>query len=259
MKKITIGVVAIVFLFSVNYAIAANGSNGQPFQDLWDEIASIWTAVDDLEVTPGEDGTDGADGLNCWDLDGDGVEDSEEDVNGDTFVNVLDCIVEQGEPGEGGTGSQGPQGDTGPAGLSYHLLDDNDQDLGIIIGTDDSSGSSYVTYLPSENISVTIIQLDSDVVTLGPGVSQIYYTQTDCLGTPYGGSGYTPGTLLLGNDQFGFRFFKYIPGPSGEPYLSTFFNAACHNNPNNIFALPLEEIPLPFTFPIAQPLKIVPS
>ena len=42
----------------------------------------------------GEAGEDGAAGQSCWDLDGDGIEDTEEDVNGDGVVDVADC---QGE------------------------------------------------------------------------------------------------------------------------------------------------------------------
>lgn len=40
----------------------------------------------------------GTAGVNCWDLDGDGVPDASEDANGDGVVDVLDC---QGPPGEG--------------------------------------------------------------------------------------------------------------------------------------------------------------
>lgn len=39
----------------------------------------------------GLDGTDGTAGLNCWDLNGNGQADPEEDLNGDGVVDVLDC------------------------------------------------------------------------------------------------------------------------------------------------------------------------
>ncbi len=40
---------------------------------------------------PGADGIDGAAGLACWDLNGIGQADPEEDLNGDGVVDVLDC------------------------------------------------------------------------------------------------------------------------------------------------------------------------
>ena len=52
--------------------------------------------------TDGIDGTDGANGLDgiaCWDLNGNGEGDPEEDTNGDTLVDALDC---QGVDGTNG-------------------------------------------------------------------------------------------------------------------------------------------------------------
>ena len=62
----------------------------------------------------GPPGKTGAPGLNCWDLNGNGVRDpkpapSGEDVNGDGKVDVNDCT--------GPTGKQGPKGDSGPQGI----------------------------------------------------------------------------------------------------------------------------------------------
>ena len=47
----------------------------------------------------GPAGADGAPGLNCWDLDGDGLPDPTEDVNGDGLFNALDCRGPQGLEG----------------------------------------------------------------------------------------------------------------------------------------------------------------
>ncbi|WP_431121662.1 hypothetical protein [Flagellimonas flava] len=44
----------------------------------------------------GQDGLNGADGINCWDSDGDWFNDEDEDVNNDGLWNALDC---QGEDG----------------------------------------------------------------------------------------------------------------------------------------------------------------
>jgi len=41
--------------------------------------------------TDGNDGSDGSDGISCWDLDGDGTADPEEDINGDGDYNGGDC------------------------------------------------------------------------------------------------------------------------------------------------------------------------
>lgn len=59
-----------------------------------------WT---NIGIFSAEGGPAGRDGLNCWDLDGDGAKDlPDEDANGDDIVDVLDC--------------KGPKGDTGPPG-----------------------------------------------------------------------------------------------------------------------------------------------
>jgi hypothetical protein len=59
-------------------------------------------------------------GLNCWDTDGDGIQDPSEDVNNDGFFNALDCRGAQGVAGatgpQGATGAQGPAGPAGAQG-----------------------------------------------------------------------------------------------------------------------------------------------
>ncbi|MCW1148821.1 hypothetical protein OJ995_11385, partial [Flavobacterium sp. TH16-21] len=47
-------------------------------------------------------GATGAAGINCWDINGDGINDPTEDVNGDGFWNALDC--------QGATGATGANG-----------------------------------------------------------------------------------------------------------------------------------------------------
>lgn len=58
---------------------------------------------------------DGADGTHCWDLDGSGECENDEDVNGDAVCDALDCQGVQGDPGDDGADSTVP-GPTGPAG-----------------------------------------------------------------------------------------------------------------------------------------------
>ena len=76
-----------------------------------------------LEAEAGQDGVDGADGLNCWDLNGNGVADPEEDTNGDSVVSALDC---QGEDGvDGSDGADGQDGTDGANGLNCWDLNGN--------------------------------------------------------------------------------------------------------------------------------------
>jgi len=51
--------------------------------------------------------------LNCWDEDGDGVGDPDEDLDGDGNFDADDCVA---AGGDGPTGPAGPTGDAGPAG-----------------------------------------------------------------------------------------------------------------------------------------------
>lgn len=45
------------------------------------------------------DGSDGQDGVNCWDLNGDRIDDPEEDTNGDGQWTAADCRGEAGADG----------------------------------------------------------------------------------------------------------------------------------------------------------------
>jgi hypothetical protein len=68
--------------------------------------------------------TEQGDGLNCWDLNADGICNvSAEDHNADVLCNALDCQGDQGADGppgpEGPPGSEGPEGPPGIAGLDY--------------------------------------------------------------------------------------------------------------------------------------------
>lgn len=71
----------------------------------------------------GPAGSHGTAGLNCWDKNGNGVGDLDEDTNRDGRFDALDCIGPQGPSGpqgpqgpQGPSGPQGPQGPSGPPG-----------------------------------------------------------------------------------------------------------------------------------------------
>lgn len=57
------------------------------------------TGYDGSEGAQGPAGPQGSDGLSCWDLDGDGIADPGEDINGDGLHNAVDChgTVDLGE------------------------------------------------------------------------------------------------------------------------------------------------------------------
>lgn len=90
-------------------------------------------------------GPKGDPGLACWDLNGNGTGDPEEDINLDDAWNVADCQGSQGEQGpqgeKGDTGQDGATGPAGPAGLACWDLDGNGD--GDIV-TEDIDGNGVV-------------------------------------------------------------------------------------------------------------------
>lgn len=91
--SLIIAVIALVMPFVVPAPAGPAGPEGS-------------SGTDGADGIDGTDGTDGTDGLACWDLNASGTKDlPEEDINGDSYVDVNDC-----------TGLQGPQGPEGPPG-----------------------------------------------------------------------------------------------------------------------------------------------
>ncbi|MFC1935943.1 hypothetical protein ACFLX9_04240, partial [Chloroflexota bacterium] len=90
-------------------------------------------------LTWNTEGPEGPAGVDCWDLDGDGVRDPEEDVNGDGAFDALDCQGPTGEQGD--PGPQGDPGETGTDGLACWDLNGN----GVgDIGTEDTNSDDSV-------------------------------------------------------------------------------------------------------------------
>ena len=93
-------------------------SHGIRFRDLAtptnQDMALFPSGQPHITVAAGPAGPQGINGLNCWDKNGNGIEDLDEDTNRDGYYNALDCI---GPPGpQGPAGLPGPQGPTGPQG-----------------------------------------------------------------------------------------------------------------------------------------------
>jgi collagen type VII alpha len=71
----------------------------------------LWSVPYALYAKESANGPQGLPGVNCWDINGDGVNDPNEDSNSDGQWNALDC---QGDSGL--AGATGPQGAIGPSG-----------------------------------------------------------------------------------------------------------------------------------------------
>lgn len=80
--------------------------DGKPY---FNRLQIINKKIVQTVATAGKDGAPGKNGINCWDLNMNGKDDPEEDVNHDGWFNVNDC--------QGIKGDKGDKGDTGPQGL----------------------------------------------------------------------------------------------------------------------------------------------
>ncbi|MBO0331049.1 collagen-like protein [[Muricauda] lutisoli] len=119
----------------------------------------------------GSDGVDGADGASCWDLNGNGVGDADEDINDDGNFDALDC--------------QGTDGVDGNANVQIFDID-----------VTDSSGSSLLFNIPIDPAALPNYAMLFYLKNLGglvysvPGpmdgnnyYSRLYYDENDSTGT----------------------------------------------------------------------------
>jgi hypothetical protein len=100
-------------LWSVPYAlysnISGNGPSGATGATGPSGVNGT-TGATGAAGTNGATGATGANGRNCWDTNGDGINDLSEDINGDNAWDALDC--------RGATGAVGANGATGTTGLA---------------------------------------------------------------------------------------------------------------------------------------------
>ena len=107
-------------------------------------------------------------GINCWDLNGDGINEMSEDINGDGNYNALDCQGAEGPQGpdgsdgqDGAMGMQGPQGEPGPQGEIGPQ-----GDSGPVDGNGIYSGDG--TTMSNTTISITeVLKFDGDIAVSG--------------------------------------------------------------------------------------------
>jgi len=108
-------------LFAATGTLAASTPPADCTVDLCDESITPTCQAYVTGCIPGVRPTDNVNGLDCWDLDGNGQCDvMSEDMTGDGLCNAADCEGPPGPQGpvgpEGPQGSQGPQGQIGPQG-----------------------------------------------------------------------------------------------------------------------------------------------
>ncbi len=90
-----------------------------------------------VTVSPMICAQNGADGINCWDLNGDGFNDLSEDINGDGMYTTLDC--------------QGPEGPDGPVGMNgINCWDLNEN--GVNDPSEDSNGDGLYNVLDCRRV-----------------------------------------------------------------------------------------------------------
>ena len=154
---IILGVTLVLLLASAIYALAQ--TDGEIHACVHND-GTLYIVSDPAECKKNETpltwnitGPKGDPGLACWDMNGDGIQNAEEDINVDGLWDTADCKGAQGDPGL--TGAQGPQGEQGlqgeqgpqgePGASSLAALEGTqcmvDGKLGFVrISTDDSTG-----------------------------------------------------------------------------------------------------------------------
>ncbi|MHA7864777.1 hypothetical protein [Flagellimonas marinaquae] len=91
----------------------------------------------------GVDGVDGADGISCWDLNGNGVGDAEEDINDDGNFDAMDC-----------QGADGVNGNANVMEFAYNLEFFSDYDVLNLFLTDiveEPGNYAFLYYLDHQN------------------------------------------------------------------------------------------------------------
>lgn len=280
MKKTILIISALALIFSLNIAFAKNELNGQPFQAIWDAIDDLYEKIVSIELLPGpqgqqggkgdqgfrgeqgvqgepgKDGQNGEDGINCWDLNGNRINEQQEDINGDGEINTLDCKGDKGDKGV--AGEQGIQGINGK---SFRLVDGNNQDLGVLLDAEITMNERFVSYLENQDIIMgfysDVYQRKATAIMMG-NCGMLYYKEANCKGNIYCDEVVAPHKVMK---MFGSKYFK-ASNNSMEAitsYSRHSSSGVCENLPAGLAknVQLIHEISLPFTEPLAYPLEII--
>ncbi len=170
----------------------------QQVADLESQVAALTDELQQAQQSPGidgqngADGIDGEDGLSCWDLNGNGVGDADEDINGDGKFDAEDCIGEDGADGaDGAAGAAGADGEdlTGVLARAQVDADGNNVSGGAEISASRIGTGRYeiLVALPEELDDAALDHFDFPVVVtpwaieITPGVEAMFVVSTTAL------------------------------------------------------------------------------
>ena len=146
---------------------------------------------------------------------------------------------------------------------SLHLYDANDQDLGILVSSDNGFNSSLV-YLPGiEGLFAFKQSIGINPSSFNVGWAfqdtSIYFDNDDCTGKSYVRAAYDiPNNIIKLRKSN--RFFKVTDELSQLPHATQSFwgadSARCTNTQVSEIWLRVEEVTLPFSYPPVGPLKV---
>jgi hypothetical protein len=163
----------------------------------------------------------------------------------------------QGPQGEQGIqGEQGPIGPEGPAG-AIDVYDADGQYIGLLVDVDSINQFNTTTttvYIPTLQKSI-VIDISTGDVHNSSGTAFLYFESNNCLtGQPYAKANVQ--LSIIKNDS---KYYKII-GDSLVVAVNTNSHRTasgdCNSGPGTVTGLPMEEVTLPFTLPVAIPLRL---
>ncbi len=170
---------------------------------------------------------------------------------------------QQGDKGDPGTqGPAGPQGEVGlqgVPGMSFHVYDGNNQDLGVLINADVYGNlKTYTTYLPSLGVLAGFeVDFRNRTVKLTAGMNGgIFFSGSNCTGTAY--SRNQSGATIDWHQiiKVGSRYFTYRGSPQQNVVSYSYVESICQNtSEESSQGYVMQEINLPFGATV-WPLKI---
>lgn len=130
--------------------------------------------------------------------------------------NITGPKGDKGDTGSIGATSTipGPKGDKGDSGTALHLIDANNQDLGLLLDMSTNNNNfEYHSYMPSADVGLEFREVRGSISRLGSIPDDVYFAQDNCqgqayiLGKPMAKRQTTPtmfdGTIYRGNDVLG--------------------------------------------------------